>query len=149
MGIETGEAYSIVWLIAGIGLFSLMQIGSCILLALCVYSDALYRRVDNAMMWAVLSGFFNIAALIYIIIQVSKKSQPMRCMQCGEFLAPNSLFCQRCGRPLDVPSPEEMNKYDKRRKLFLWLWIGSLVFAFVFLTVFICIFVMNIITIAG
>ncbi len=144
MSYETNFVISgIAGLFVGIGLFSLIGIGSCILLALSVYNDALYRRVENPTMWAVLSGFFNIVVLVYIIIQATKKAAPLRCMQCGDFLHPNSRFCQRCGRPLMIPSPDELNNYDRRRKLFLWLWIGSSVLSFIVLFVFIFIYVVR------
>ena len=149
MGFETSMAFSVILLIGAIGLYSLMWIGSTLLLAFCVYNDALYRRVDNPVMWAVLSGFFNIVALIYIIIQVSKKQQPMRCMQCGDFLAPGSQHCQRCGRSLMVLSSEEMAGYNKRRRLFLWLWIASQVVSFIFVFVFLMIYLANVFSFVG
>ena len=127
---------SIVLFVLAILLLTLVGIGSNVLLGFCVYNDAQYRRNRNAVLWALLSGFSGIAALVYIIVQVSAKSKPMRCEQCGEWLAPDSLFCPRCGRTLMVHSPEQMNKFNKRRKLFLGLWIGSLVFVLIFSVVF-------------
>lgn len=114
------------FLVVGLIILALIAIGSGILLALCVYNDAMYRRDENAVMWAVLSGFFQLAALIYLILHFVEKHKPMRCIQCGEFLVPDSRFCMRCGRQLFVPAPEQLQMYDKRRRLFFWLWIASI-----------------------
>ena len=144
MMFEYGMGMNFVWFILGTIFISLLGIGSNLLLAFCVYYDAMYRRSENAVLWAVLSGFFNIAALVYIIVQVTKKPQPMRCMQCGEFLVPQSQFCQRCGRPLYVPSQEQLAVYDKRRRLFLWLFIASMALIVIGTILLVGIFVGNI-----
>lgn len=46
---------------------SLVGIAASIILAFCVYYDARARRDNMAVLWAVLSGFFQIAALVYVI----------------------------------------------------------------------------------
>ncbi|MDD2361731.1 MAG: zinc ribbon domain-containing protein [Oscillospiraceae bacterium] len=114
----------IIWI--SIVFIALMAMGSSLFLGFCIYYDALYRRVENAALWAVLSGLFHILALVYLIVYVTKSPQPMRCMQCGDFLVPTSRFCQRCGRPLNEPSSEQLGMYNSRRRLFFWLWIASI-----------------------
>ncbi|MDD3692815.1 MAG: zinc ribbon domain-containing protein [Oscillospiraceae bacterium] len=114
------------FLVIGIIIPAVLAVGSGVLLGFSVYYDAMYRRNENAVMWAVLSGFFQLAALIYLILHFVEKHKPMRCIQCGEFLVPDSRFCMRCGRQLFVPAPEQLQMYDKRRRLFFWLWIASI-----------------------
>ena len=50
-------------------LYFLLIIAAGVMLALAVYNDARYRGNRNAVLWAVLSGFFGIAGLIYLIVQ--------------------------------------------------------------------------------
>ncbi len=118
--------YGFGFLAIGIIILLLIAVGSGVLLGLCVYNDAMYRRSENAVMWAVLSGFFQPAALIYLILHLVEIHKPLRCIQCGEFLVPESRFCMRCGKQLFIPTPEQIQMYDKRRRLFLWLWIASI-----------------------
>lgn len=54
-------------------LYYLVLIAAQIMLALCVYNDARYRGSNNAVLWAVLSGFFGIAGLVYLIVQLASK----------------------------------------------------------------------------
>lgn len=126
-GFESALAGSIVGFTVAVLLISLIGIASNVLLAFCVYNDAQYRRSQYAVLWAVLSGFFNIAALVYIIVQLCSKPRGLQCVQCGQWLAPESTFCPRCGRQVVTFTPEQMANFDKRRKLFLGLWIGSVV----------------------
>lgn len=122
---------------------SLAGIASRLFLAFCIYNDAKYRQDENAVLWAVLSGFIGFAALVYIIIKVSSKNQFKRCVQCGEAIAPDGQFCPRCGRSRDILTTEELQKYNKRRKLFLGLWIGFFLLAFIAVAVFIGVFMSN------
>ena len=143
---EMGYQFSgIIWVVLGAIIISLISIASNVMLGMCVYYDAMYRRNENALMWGVLSGFINICALIYIIMQFVNKKQPMRCVRCGEFLIPQSRFCTRCGRQLFVLSPELERLYDKRRRLFLGLWIGSTIFVIIISTIFAVIFMSRLI----
>lgn len=126
----------------GILLLSLLGIVANVFLAVCVYNDAKYRGSENAVLWAVLSGFFNIVALIYIIIACcQKKPQTLWCKQCGGYLNPESVYCPHCGRYLDKLAPEENEKYNKRRKLFLILWIISIVTLIVITVIFVVSFI--------
>lgn len=61
------------------------------MLALAVYNDARYRGNRNAVLWAVLSGFFVIAGLIYLIVQPASKRY---------------VVCATCYRP--IPSAEPL-----------------------------------------
>ena len=63
-------------------LIMLFSLAGSLFLALCVYNDAKARGNDNAVMWAVLSGFFNIVALVYIIVAVSSKPKAVICPRC-------------------------------------------------------------------
>ncbi len=142
MGIEYGMGLGIagaIWI--GIVFVALIGMASSLFLGFCIYYDALYRRVENAVMWAVLSGLFNILALVYLIVYVTKSPQPLRCFQCGDFLLPNSRFCQRCGRPINSPSLEQLEVYSKKRKLFFWIWISSLALVVVLSTLFVALII--------
>ena len=112
-------------------LFFLLGIGINVLLGFCVYYDAKFYNDPNAVMWGVLSGFFNIAALIYIIMRVNRQKVPPRCVQCGSFFVPGTLSCTVCGRPHDVPPPEMMALYNRRRRRLFWGWIIAQVAVFV------------------
>lgn len=106
---------------------AVLIIGSRILLGFCVYYDARYRKNENAVLWGLLSGLFNIAALVYIIVQISSRPQGVFCSRCGAAIAPGGRFCPRCGRMLHPAAPEQTEGYNRKRKLFLGLWIGTLV----------------------
>ncbi len=121
---STDVAEVFVPFIVGMVVVSLLSIASSLLLAFCVYNDACYRMDKNPLLWAVLSGFFPIVALIYIIVKASSKNHNLSCVQCNALLPPGAPFCPRCGRPVDYPTPEQMATYNKRRKLLLGLWIA-------------------------
>lgn len=79
-------------------LYFLLIIAAGVMLALAVYNDARYRGNRNAVLWAVLSGFFGIAGLIYLIVQLASKRWPASGTWCvrlatGPFPARN-----RCAR---------------------------------------------------
>lgn len=107
-------------------LITLFSLAGSVFLALCVYNDAKIRGNDNAVMWAVLSGFFNIVALIYIIVAVSSKSKPVACMRCHNLIPPGYVGCPVCGLPLAnrTPPPEMLDGYKNRRTVFLILFIA-------------------------
>lgn len=60
-------------------LIMLFSLAGSVFLALCVYNDAKARNNDSAVMWAVLSGFFNIVALVYIIVALASKPKALVC----------------------------------------------------------------------
>lgn len=128
---------------------SLIAVASRLLLAFCVYYDAKYHRNENTILWGVLSGLFDIAAIVYLIISRLDKQQGMRCARCGEFIAPGGICCPRCGLMLNIPAPEQLEIYDRKRKLFLGLWIGSIALAFIAAIIFTVLFFTGIISQAG
>lgn len=105
---------------------SLLGLVASVFLALCVYNDAKVRGNGNAVMWAVLSGLFNIVALIYIIVQAASKPKPVYCMRCGNIVPQGYGFCPVCNTvapAADILPPEEMAKKKKMRLIFLILFI--------------------------
>ena len=94
-----------------------------VFLGLCVYNDARLRQNENAALWGVLSGVFGIGALIYLIVAMSSKNQPTRCLRCGNFLYPGMPACPVCGQPAPVLPLEAAETYRKRRTRYLVLWI--------------------------
>ena len=77
-------------------------------------------------MWGVLSGFFNIVAIIYIIVQAVSKPKPVLCPRCGTFVPVGYTFCPVCALPVMgriMPTPEEAAAYRKKRTVFLVLFI--------------------------
>lgn len=117
----------------------LLMISSQVFLALCIYNDAKYRLDHNAGLWAALSGFNFITAIVYLILRAGSKNKPRRCSFCGAFMAPEGIYCPWCGRMRYLNTPEDTEKYDRKRKLFLGLWIGSSV-ALIALYVFVMVF---------
>ena len=106
-------------------LIMLFSLAGSLFLALCVYNDAKARGNDNAVMWAVLSGFFNIVALVYIIVAVSSKPKAVICPRCRNMIPPGYAGCPVCGLPLpDRTLPPELREgYKRRRLVFLILFI--------------------------
>ncbi len=107
---------------------SVLGIAAALLLAFCVYNDARGRRDKLAVMWGVLSGFFNIAALVYVIIRCASNPKPSPCIRCGAWVPPGALFCTSCGQPLlDASgrpvSQEQLDGYHRRSKTLLIAWI--------------------------
>ena len=125
---------------------SLVGIAASIILAFCVYYDARARRDNMAVLWAVLSGFFQIAALVYVIARCVSKPKWMPCTRCGQWVAPNATFCASCGAPLTVNghtiTQQEIDTWQHRSKVLLIVWIcmeaiiviGSIVFALWFVS---------------
>lgn len=79
---------------------SVLAIAASVFLGLCVYYDAKARRDSNAALWGVLSGFFNIAALVYIIVKLAVKEKPIYCMRCGRPFPKSLSVCPSCGTPV-------------------------------------------------
>lgn len=106
-------------------LIMLFSLAGSLFLALCVYNDAKARGNDNAVMWAVLSGFFNIVALVYIIVAVSSKPKAVICPRCRNMIPPGYAGCPVCGLPLPDRTlpPELLEGYNRRRLVFLILFI--------------------------
>lgn len=100
---------------------------SSIFLGLCVYYDARFRADSSAALWGVLSGFFWIAALVYVIVQLCTKNKPLVCVRCRALLARESLSCPYCGMPVLVGglpmTPALREQCRRRRKIFLILYI--------------------------
>ena len=106
-------------------LIMLFSLAGSLFLALCVYNDAKARGNDNAVMWAVLSGFFNIVALVHIIVAVSSKPKAVICPRCRNMIPPGYAGCPVCGLPLPDRTlpPELLEGYKRRRLVFLILFI--------------------------
>lgn len=132
-------AMSLVMLLAG-----LLGLLSSVFLAFAVYYDARIRSDSNAVLWAVLSGFFNIVALVYLIVRAASKPKPVYCMRCRNYIPPGYTACPCCGLPVVgavmPPSPEEIQKMKKRRLLFIILFIALYVVTFVLTFWFIVVF---------
>ncbi|MCI8553754.1 MAG: hypothetical protein HFJ80_02255 [Clostridiales bacterium] len=120
-----------VWLF----LIMLAGLASSVMLGLCVYNDARYRGDTNAVLWGVLSGFFNIAALVYLIVKLASK-RFLYCSQCGQPLSCAEPVCQCCGAVSPevhrFSPPEQREKQKRSRLVFLWLFIGLTVLSVIF-----------------
>lgn len=104
--------------------------GSQLLLAFCVYYDAKLHGNQEAKMWAILSGFFNVAALIYLLMRGDNKKKPVQCPACFAWLSADYRTCARCGHPREEKGnpilEETYRRWEKHRKtLFIW-WIVSM-----------------------
>ena len=113
-------------------LYFLLIIAAGVMLALAVYNDARYRGNRNAVLWAVLSGFFGIAGLIYLIVQLASKRYVV-CATCYRPIPSAEPLCPVCGavspEVYRFSPPELREKQRKRRFLFLFLYIGFMVLA--------------------
>ncbi len=109
-------------------LICLISTASAVFLGLSVYNDARYRCNGNAVMWGLLSGFFGIAAIIYLCIRSSEKY--LTCLRCRQTYPSDSPCCPVCGLPSPnvsrIGTPQQMKQWKKRRKLFLILFIVSI-----------------------
>lgn len=114
---------------------SLLGLAASLLLAFCVYYDARARRDRMAVMWAVLSGFFPIAALVYVIVRCASKPKFTPCIRCGQWVPPETLFCIHCGQPvLENGRPvdaQALDTYRHRSKILLVVWICVYVVAII------------------
>ena len=148
--IISGVTSSMVGVIIFSALISLVSLAGSFFLAFCVYYDALRHRDNNAVLWGVLSGFFNIVALVYIIVKNSKQNQPKRCVRCGNFLPLGSVFCACCGLPhAQEPLPPELDeRYAKRSRLHLILWIISIVLTIILACILFVVFFVQIMDLA-
>lgn len=85
----------IIWFL----LIGLMITGK-VFLALAVYQDARSRYNNNALMWALLVGFFDlIPAIVYLCLRKNPGNGPVLCPSCALYYAPFSGACPRCGAP--------------------------------------------------
>ncbi len=115
--------------LAAVGLLAVL---AAVFLGLCVYNDAKCRRNPNAGVWGVFSGLFSIVALVYLIVALTSKNQPERCLRCGNFLppsypgSPSPAVCPVCGQPAPFLPPEQAALYARRRRRYLILWIVML-----------------------
>lgn len=105
----------------------LADVALAVILGFCVYYHA--RSVGNrkAAMWGVLSGFFSVAALVYLIVQIASKPKPLYCPRCGCPAASFASACPQCGAPL-LPTTDAVDDataaYLKRRsRILLIAWI--------------------------
>lgn len=107
---------------------SILGIAAALLLAFCVYNDARGRRDKLAVMWGVLSGFFGIAALVYVIVRCVSGQKPTPCIRCGAWVPPGAFYCASCGQPLldgagRPVTQEQLDGYHRRSKMLLIAWI--------------------------
>ncbi len=120
---------------------SVLAIAASVFLGLCVYYDAKARRDSNAALWGVLSGFFNIAALVYIIVKLAVKEKPIYCMRCGRPFPKSLSVCPSCGTPVfgayapGMNDPALLEKWKTRRSVFLILFITAYIVSFVLIFV--------------
>lgn len=109
-------------------LLSVISIASAVFLGLSVYNDARARCNSNAVMWGVLSGFFSIAAIVYLCVRSSQKF--VTCLQCRQVYPSDFPACPTCGLPSPnaylMGTPEQQEGWKKRRRLFLVLFIVAL-----------------------
>ena len=99
-GFETQLVDTIVRFLLGLLGLILLEAAAGVFLGLCVYNDACYRGDSNPVLWGVLSGFFNIVALVYIIVQLSSKNKTAFCVQCRAPIPQGYTVCPACGMPL-------------------------------------------------
>lgn len=81
-GFETQFMDAIVRFLFGLMALILLEAAAGVFLGLCVYNDARYRGDSNPALWGVLSGFFNIVALVYILVQLTSKNKVAFCVRC-------------------------------------------------------------------
>lgn len=122
------EMFSMIMdMMGGFLAISVLGLASSLLLAFCVYYDAKARGNSNAVVWAILSGFFNIAALVYIIAQAVSKPKPVYCMRCGNIVPPGFYACPVCNTPVtsaaEALTPEQIAQYKKIRLILFIVWI--------------------------
>ena len=112
-------------------LLMLLSAAAAVFLGLSVYNDARYRCNGNAVMWGVLSGFFGIAAIVYLCVRSSEKF--VTCLQCRQTYPSDFPACPTCGLPSPnlyrLGTPEQREKWKKRRILFLILFIVTIALA--------------------
>lgn len=129
---------------------SLLAIAASVFLGLCVYYDAKARRDSNAALWGVLSGFFNIAALVYIIVKLAVKEKPIYCVRCGRPFPKSLTVCPACGTPVFGAYAPGMNdqvlleKWKTRRGVFLILFITAFIVSFVLIFVLVYVFIQDV-----
>lgn len=108
---------------------SLLSIASSVFLGLCVYNDARAHCNSNAVMWGVLSGFFWIAAVVYLCMRSSAKS--VSCLRCYQIYPSTFPACPTCGLPSPnayrIGTPQQQEQWKKRCRLFLILYIVATV----------------------
>ena len=126
-GFETQSMDTIVRFLFGLMGLILLEAAAGVFLGLCVYNDACYRGDSNPVLWGVLSGFFNIVALVYILVQLTSKNKVAFCVRCRTPIPQGYTACPACGMPMVLRgqpvSLEQMEGFRRRRKLFLILFI--------------------------
>lgn len=120
-------------------LIFVVAILSQLALAFCVYYDCKMNGISEAVLWAVLSGFSTIAAIVYLVIRSSNRRKPVTCPVCHIWLQADYFSCPRCGQPrIADGQPLTPALYDiwrrRRRSLFIG-WIVSLVLPVVLVVV--------------
>ena len=113
-------------MVAVIGL-SLLSIAAQIALAFCIYYDSKLCGFDNGVIWAVLSGFSTLAALVYLIYRCCNRNKPMLCPVCRQWTTRDYRFCPHCGQAHLVDgvmiTEEQWALWTKRRKMLFVLWL--------------------------
>ena len=122
------EIFSMIMdMMGGFLAISVLGLAASLLLAFCVYYDAKARGNNNAVVWAILSGFFNFVALIYIIVQAVSKPKTVYCMRCGNIVPPGFYACPVCNTPVmsatAALAPEQIAQYKKIRLILFIVWI--------------------------
>lgn len=133
--------------IVPIAFLTIAGMASDVFLGLAVYYDAQARQNEYAVLWGVLSGFFPIAALVYLIVKASSKPKAAYCPRCGGLVPAGYPACPRCGMPAWKPllAPELADRYRQRCRLFLILWIVTLVIVLILSILLTAMFIQNIV----
>lgn len=122
-------------MLGGMVVIYAMAIAGAVFIGLCVYYDARCRGDDKAALWGVLSGFFSVAALVYLIVKLATKKKPAICARCGYPLPEGYLVCPNCWQPVMVGgrplTPSLRDKWKRRRTRFLVLFIVCEVLAII------------------
>lgn len=121
-------------------LLMLISAASAVFLGLCIYNDARTRCDGNAVMWGVLSGFFWIAALVYLCMRSSAKS--VACPRCRQVYPVDCPACPACGLPSPgarlIGTPEQRERWKKRRKRYLILYIAMVLAVVLIIAAVVC-----------
>ncbi len=98
----------------------LLSIACSIFLGLAVYYDAKQQENKNALVWAILTGFFKIIALIiYLIVRNRDKNRLVICENCRKLTSKSLGYCIHCKSP--IINQDNSKEYKEKIKIFATL----------------------------
>lgn len=107
-----------------------LSIACSIFLALAVYYDAKQQENKNALVWAILTGFFKIIALIiYLIVRNRDKNRLVICEKCRKLTNKSLGYCIHCNSP--IVNQNNSEEYKDKIKIFATLAIVFYALSFI------------------